>query len=218
MEQPHEFLWRTGRLNADGLPAVGASFDTLRPSAYQDGGYRLRRYSKFAYRRGSGQLRLLPNSGFIQSSELNRFQGGVARTYDEITEETFSAPGFAEMFAAFAQTASLPENTVIEVHQMRIIAKPTGEAAPATPEGIHRDGFDYVGVFTVARRNTQGGELFVWHRPDDAQPLAACLPEAGEYCVLNDRAVWHSASPVGAADSGSAYWDLFVLTVNVEPV
>lgn len=46
------------------------------------------------------------------------------------------------MMASFADYADLPENVEIEVHQMRIIAKSAAEAAVATPEGVHQDGFD----------------------------------------------------------------------------
>ena len=44
----------------------------------------------------------------------------------------------------------------IQVHQFRIEAR-SGAAGQPTPEGMHRDGVDYVLVLLVGRRNIQSG-------------------------------------------------------------
>ena len=44
----------------------------------------------------------------------------------------------------------------VEVHQFRIEAR-RGEAGQPTPEGMHRDGVDYVLVLLVNRRNIASG-------------------------------------------------------------
>lgn len=211
----HPFQYTTGCLTASEAADLQPSFHTLAPSAYKDGAYRLRRYSKFHYRQSDGLIELQANSQFVQSGDLNRFQGNVARSYDDLTADTIASAGFAAMFRRFAETAGLPEQAEIEVHQMRIVAKNAAQAAESTPEGIHQDCFDRIGVFTVARRNAEGGELYLWCRRDDDTPLAACLPQAGDFCILNDRLLWHSASPVSTRSEAEAgYWDLFVLTAN----
>lgn len=212
------FLFDTDHLNESCVASLAPSFHTLKPSAYKDGGYRFRRYSRLQYQQESGEITLLENHGFVQSSDVNQFQGNVERTYDDITDETIHSKGFTAMFAAFADMAELPKQVEIEVHQMRIIAKSQDEIAESTPEGIHQDGFDRIGVFTVARHNVEGGELFVWNDVADAKPVYACTPAAGDYCVLNDKRVWHSASAVQTADENDVvgYWDLFVLTANQE--
>lgn len=211
----HPFEYTTGCLTVSEAADLQPSFHTLTPSAYKDGAYRLRRYSKFRFRQSDGRIELQANSQFVQGDNLNRFQGNVARTYDDLTADTIASAGFAAMFRRFAATAGLPEQAEIEVHQMRIIAKSAAQAAESTPEGIHQDGFDRIGVFTVARHNAEGGELYLWRNPDDAAPLAACLPQAGDFCILNDSLLWHSASPVNTRSEAEAgYWDLFVLTAN----
>lgn len=211
----NHFEYTTGCLTPAQAADLQPSFHTLTPSAYKDGAYRLRRYSKFRYRQSSGHIQLQANSRFVQSDKLNRFQGNVARSYDDLTADTIACAGFAAMFRRFAESAGLPDEAEIEVHQMRIIAKSAGQAAESTPEGIHQDGFDRIGVFTAARHNAEGGELYLWRSPEDAAPLAACLPQAGDFCVLNDRLLWHSASPVHTRSEAEAgYWDLFVLTAN----
>lgn len=210
-----QFVYRMGKLPSETAQDISRSFHTLQPSEYKDGAYRLRRYSKFGYQRSSGNINLHAGAQFIQSSELNRFQGDIARTYDDLTDETLASKGFAEMAAAFADYADLPENVEIEVHQIRIIAKTAAEAVEVAPEGVHQDGFDRIGIFTAARHNTEGGELYLWNNQHDKQTLAGCLPQAGDFCVLNDKTIWHSASAISAADPNEAgYLDLFVLTAN----
>lgn len=210
------FEYGLGRLQAAGAAEqLAVSFHTLKPSEYKDGSFRLRRYSTFDYRRSSGEAVLQANSQFVQGDDLNTFQGNVARTYDDLIDDTIASEGFAEMMRCFAEEADLPEQTKIEVHQMRIVAKNADQAAESTPEGIHQDGFDRIGVFTVARQNAEGGDLYLWRNKNDAEPLASCTPQAGDFCVLNDKLLWHSASPVRSADAAEqGYWDLFVLTAN----
>lgn len=209
----HPFSYQTGKLPIGADNAVVNSFDSLTPSQYKDGSYRLRRYSNFDYNQDNKTVQLRANEAFVQSDELNQFQGNVARQYDDLTADTINAPEFIAMLDAFCKSADLPSSSKIEIHQMRIIAKDNADAV-ATPEGIHQDGFDVVGVFTMARQNVKGGELMLWQHKTDDKPLATLVPERGDFCVLNDKTLWHSAGNVTPKTDGKAYWDLFVLTAN----
>lgn len=194
-----------------------ASFDSLTPSAYKDGSYRLRRYSVFHYDKLAKMVSKQPHEAFVQDDSLNKFQGNVTRDYDDLTDATIADAEFIAMLDAFATTANLPDVSKIAIHQMRIIAKDCDANAVATPEGIHQDGFDYIGVFTTRRHNVAGGELYVWQDKTDAVPIATLDPKAGDYCVLNDKQLWHSAGDVAPAQAGQGFWDLFVLTAHDQP-
>lgn len=200
------------------VSAMLASFDTLTPSDYKDGSYRLRRYSVFEYDRQAHKLVKQANTAFVQDDSLNEFQGNVARHYDDLTDATITDVDFGRMMATFAKVTNLPPLSQIAVHQMRILAKDADNNAVATPEGIHQDGFDYVGVFTMARHNVTGGELFIWQNKTDDAPMAMFDPSAGDFCVINDKQLWHSAGDVTPKQSGQGYWDLFVLTACDESV
>ena len=52
----------------------------------------------------------------------------------------------------------------VEVHQFRIEAR-SGEEGRPTPEGLHRDGVDYVLVLLIHRRNIASGATTI-HGPD----------------------------------------------------
>lgn len=205
-------LLQMGNLPADTMQPLKPFFDELKPSSYKDGAYRLRKYSKIYS--DNGKLAILPNQSFMQTGNINEFQGGVVRTYDDISTQVLSSEGFGGIVKAFIKAGELPADGQIEVHQMRIIAKDDSEV-PAAPEGIHQDGFDFVGVFTVGRHNLTGGELLVWQDKNADAPISQISPSAGDYCIVNDQTLWHSASAIHAKDkSDVGYWDLFVLTAN----
>lgn len=75
-----------GQFSAEAAQQLGQSFHTLKPSQYKDGAYRLRHYSKFDYQRSSGNIELQAGAQFVQSSDLNRFQGDITRTYDDLND------------------------------------------------------------------------------------------------------------------------------------
>lgn len=194
------------------LGALQADFESLVPSTYKDGAYRLRRYSKFDFDEQAG-IRVHEGASFVQNDNINTFQGNVVRTYDNLSQTVQSDPAFLNMCQTLAKTANLPNPCTLEAHQIRIIARPEMPIAQSAPEGIHQDGFDYVAIFTVARHNEQGADLLVWQSKDSPSPIATTTPKAGEYCIVNDKTLWHSATPISQIDkSDKAYWDLFVLT------
>lgn len=215
----NDFLYQIHRLNLNDqgfadFGAIAASFDTLKPSNYKDGSFRLRRYSRFDFDKHTQKLDLKANTAFSQDDSLNHFQGNVARTYEDLTADTYQSQSFVNLIDNFVTTTKLPDNCLIEVHQIRIIAKDGNTKAAAAPEGIHQDGFDYVGVVTINRQHVSDGELCLWHSPQDDKPIAKLNPEVGDICIVNDQKLWHSASDITIDGADMGYWDLFVFTAH----
>lgn len=214
------FLYQINRgtfQSSNDFETLRQSFDTLTPSDYKDGSYRLRRYSRFSYDKTNKAIALQETKAFVQGDDLNRFQGNVARTYDNLTNESFQSQAFLSLMDDFVKSTNLPEHSLIEVHQMRILAKDGNESTPAAPEGIHQDGFDFVGVFTINRKNVKDGALMLWHGRECDKPIATLNPEAGDICIVNDQVLWHSASDIRLEEAGEGYWDLLVLTAHNQP-
>lgn len=206
-------LMHLGALQPDSVISLHPSFDELTPSRYKDGEYRLRRYSKICF--DHGRVSVLPAEAFVQSGDINEFQGDVVRVYDNLSDQALHSQGMAQICQSFIDACELPSVCQIEIHQMRIIAKQDSAPAESAPEGIHQDGFDYVGVFTIQRYNQSGGELMIWRDKQSPKPVSTLTPKAGEYCIVNDRTLWHSASAVAVGDQDQVgYWDLLVLTAN----
>ncbi|HQA31144.1 MAG TPA: 2OG-Fe dioxygenase family protein [Propioniciclava tarda] len=207
------FTFTLGRLSDAAIEDLAPDFETLAPNQYADGAYRLRRFSHFEFDRAEQRLTLLPPKDFVQGDDINHFQPGVARRYDDLLPTTWDTRGFGELIADFARLGALPELVRIEVHQLRVIARP-GTAVETAPEGVHQDGFDRICIATIGRAHSTGADLSL-HESGDAPALATLRQQAGQYVVLNDRTMWHSANPVVAVDAGlSGYWDAFVLTAH----
>ena len=83
-----------------------------------------------------------------QALDYNPLNGGVARWFAPIDRDGGRAAHSLRTILAFSRAlfsrlATGDEHWQIEVHQFRIEAQPGGEGLP-TPEGMHRDGVDFV--------------------------------------------------------------------------
>jgi len=97
------------------------------------------------------------------------------------------------------------------MHQFRIEADPRHAGLP-TPEGMHRDGVDWVAVTLIGRSNVAGGVTAV---ADAAgQTLGSFTLETPlDTVLLDDRRVWHGVTPVQPLDPATtAHRDVLVLT------
>lgn len=217
MKKTEDFLLELGQISSEHVAQLSESFNNLPKNEYCDGKYRLRRYSQFNFSQDKlpnigiiNTLRKLPAKAFTQSADFNVFQGDVVRQYEEIEQDIIDSEAFVEIFARFKGITNLDDESNIEVHQMRIIAK--GEVgSQVTPEGVHQDGFQNIGMFVIDSSNVSGGELNI-HTQQQAKPFIKHKFDQGEFVVLNDERFWHSAEDICSAGSGSAHMDLFVLT------
>src|SRR5262245_6713003 len=148
--------------------AFGGSWDRLELDTYMaDGGrYRRRRYA--AYEASGGRISRKPHQPHFQAVDYNPLNGGIARWFEPI-EEQVGRGGSMTAILAFCRSLFdlLAPGTPawqIEVHQFRIEAKPGEEGRP-TPEGLHRDGVDFVLVLLIDRRNIASGMTRI-HAPD----------------------------------------------------
>ena len=97
------------------------------------------------------------------------------------------------------------------MHQFRIEAR-TGEHGQPTPEGLHRDGVDYVLVLLVDRRNIASGVTRI-HALDGRTLGRFTLTEPLDAAIVDDRRVAHGVTPVEPLEPGKpAYRDVLVVT------
>ncbi|MCL1623085.1 2OG-Fe dioxygenase family protein [Moraxella sp. Tifton1] len=207
-------LLQVGNLPTEIISPLCKDFDTLTPNLYKDGSYRLRRYSKIIYDKHTKEIALLRGSQFVQSEEFNKFQGGVVRQYDDLSDELLQSKGFLTIVDTFAKKGELPDSATIEIHQIRVVAKDPTTPTVTTPEGIHQDGYDRIGMFTINLADAQGGDLCVY-KANDKKTLITTIPsKMGAYCVMDDDKLWHYGTDL-IADKQSGHWDLFVLTASL---
>lgn len=197
-------------------PQFQASWEDMPQDTYMaDGGrYRRRRYATLSAASATSPLRLEPHQPHYQSLDYNSLNGGLARHFEPIAPEIVLGPTMQSVlqFCQCIFGRFMPEATWhIELHQFRIEAQP-GESGKPTPEGVHRDGVNFVLVMMVKRSNIQSGTTTMHdleHRTLDSFTLTAPFDSA----IVNDERCLHGVTPVERLDPAlPAYRDVLVVT------
>ncbi|MCW8328504.1 2OG-Fe dioxygenase family protein [Photobacterium sp. SDRW27] len=198
------------QLSGQAISDLSPSFDHLPTTAHADGQYRLRRYS--VVKLNQGKVEHLPSRQFVQSDDINTFQGNVSRSFETLEASILQSEGLREMCEVFQKANGLDDGHEIEIHQIRISA--IEEETLVAPEGVHQDGFDHLAVIGIGRHNIEGGEFLVYREKKDLPFLSMALQQ-GEVAILADRQLWHNARPIRAVKKDEqGYLDLFVLTAK----
>jgi hypothetical protein len=180
-----------------------------------DGGrYRRRRHAVYTVN-ADGNVTRQPHQPHFQTLDYNPLHGGIARWFEPIAEPIGSGPTLhtilAFCHAVFGALAPATRTWRVEVHQFRIEAR-AGEYGRPTPEGLHRDGVDYVLVLLVDRRNIASGTTTV-HALDGRALGSFTLTQPFDAALLEDARVAHGVTPVAPVDPAApAYRDVLVVT------
>lgn len=208
-------LRRTG---LDDWAAFAESWNDLGLDGYMaDGGrYRRRRHAAFAV--SADGLARKPHQPHYQSRDYNPLNGGLARWFEPIRADVADHPAMTAiltscfaLFDGLTPPATKPAAWHVEVHQFRIEARSDEEGRP-TPEGLHRDGVDWVLVLLVARDNIASGMTTIHDM--DRRPLGSfTLTRPLDSALVDDGRVYHGVTPVEPLDpSKPAYRDVLVVT------
>jgi hypothetical protein len=213
-------LGRTGSL--EDWPALAASWNDLALDPYMaDGGrYRRRRHATFAGGR-AGAIERQPHQPHYQSLEYNPLHGGIERWFEPMTADAGSGPSMTSILTLardlFSQLSGATVRWHIEAHQFRIEAGPATEGRP-TPEGLHRDGVDFVLVLLVNRCNIASGTTTI-HALDGRLLGDFTLARPFDAALVEDARVSHGVTPVRPVDPAvPAYRDVLVVTFVAAPV
>ena len=180
-----------------------------------DGGrYRRRRHAVYSAKANAPIVRDKHQPHF-QAIDYNPLNGGVARWFEPIDPAIGNGSSMTTILgfcrALFESLESATPAWHIETHQFRIEAR-SGEQGRPTPEGLHRDGVDYVLVLLVGRRNIASGVTSINRL--DGQPLGHfTLTDPFDSALVDDTRVAHGVTPVEAIDPAQpAYRDVLVAT------
>ncbi len=192
-----------------------ASWGDLELDRYMaDGGrYRRRRYATLSAS-PAGQILIEPHQPHYQSLDYNRLNGGVARYFEPILDGVIAGStmqgviGYGQEIFAGLHPGSAAH---IEVHQFRIEARLDTAGRP-TPEGIHRDGVDFVLVMMVRRENVESGTTETFDL--QGRRLAAfTLTDPGDTALVDDQRAMHGVTPIVPRDPSCPAWrDVLVVT------
>jgi hypothetical protein len=202
----------------DDWNAFAASWGDLELDTHMaDGGrYRRRRHAVFASGHAD-EIRREPHQPHFQALDYNPLNGGVARWFAPVTDAVAHSHAMRTILefsrALFATLAPAVEHWKIEVHQFRIEARADVVGRP-TPEGLHRDGVDYVLVLLVNRLNIASGTTSI-HAPNGRELGRFTLTEPLDAALVDDARVSHGVTAVEAIDPfAPAYRDVLIVTFS----
>jgi hypothetical protein len=192
------------------------SWNRLELDTYMaDGGrYRRRRHATFSAP-ASGTIVRKPHAPHYQSLDYNPIHGGIERWFEPVEDPIASGASCTTILefcrSTFSRLAPGVENWHVEVHQFRIEAGPAEVGRP-TPEGLHRDGVDYVLVLLINRQNIARGVTTI-HASQGEMLGQFTLTHPFDSALVDDNRVAHGVTPVEALDPNQpAYRDVLVVT------
>jgi len=191
------------------------SWNNLEPDAYlaNVGLHRRRRHAVFS---ADGEAVVLEaHQPHYQSRDYNTLQGGIERWFAPVLPEVANSASLRSILgfclAFFGGLAPDVPSWHIELHQFRIEARP-GEPGQPTPEGVHRDGVDYVLVLLIDRLNIASGTTTI-HAADGKLLGSFTLTHALDAALVDDSRVFHGVTPVEPEDPAEAsHRDVLVVT------
>lgn len=193
------------------LDALLPAWDHLALDTYlRDGGkYRRRRHSCFVVQ--DGGVVQAPHRAHWQPVEYNALHGGLRRWFEPMLVTGGERPAWTRIFGGLGRLFSQLRGVqpwYLEAHQFRI--ETTGGIGRPTPEGAHRDGVDFVGVFLLARHDIKGGETRVFDAHGPAGERFT-LSEPWSLLLLDDARVIHETTPIQPTGP-AGHRDTMVLT------
>jgi hypothetical protein len=185
--------------------AFAASWNDLGVDTYMADGGRYRRRRFAAFRIADDGIARKPHQPHYQSRDYNPLNGDIERWFDPVTEAAASHPALRailyachRLFGGLTPALLQPAAWHVEIHQFRIEARPGADGQP-TPEGMHRDGVDWVLVLLVGRDNIASGETAIHDLA--RQPLGSfTLKDPLDAALTDDGRVFHGVTPVQPLD------------------
>lgn len=214
-ENVQKSLETKGYFLSDGVDvsALKESFARLPLDPFIEGDYRFRRLSRFVS--PAGRLRALPHAEFVQSDQYNLLLGNIRREYEEMEASVALNDGFINLISYIQEhLKSTGETSVFGAHQIRITAEEDSKGEPA-PEGIHKDGFDYVVITCVDRLGVEGGKTELYESLDSS-PVFSEIIKPNQILFVDDKKLFHYTTNVENINKADAYRDVIVVTVKCE--
>jgi hypothetical protein len=200
--------------------AFAAGWQDMPVDGYMaDGGrYRRRRYAVFAA--AGPAITRAPHQPHYQSTDYNPLHGGIERWFEPVSDAVAQSPSLDTILrfsrALFERLEGASRTWHIELHQFRIEAGPGAPGKP-TPEGLHRDGVDYVLVLLIRRHNIRRGTTTI-HDLERRLLGSFTLADPCDAALVHDARVYHGVTPVEPVDPAQpAFRDVLVVTFRKDP-
>lgn len=148
---------------------------------------------------------------------MNKFTGGIERVFAPIRSQDADNPFLISLLhhnvRLFEQVSQLsPDNWNIDVHFVRVTGD-LDEAGLPSPEGPHRDGFDYIALHHIKRNNILGGVTTIYD-PEGGFLEEFEMRHPLDTLYAQDNRILHHVSPIHGA-CGQGYRDVLLTSYNL---
>ena len=185
---------------------VKTSFNKLSIDSY----YNNKRYRGFSLV-DTNNYSLIGNPLFMQNANYNNYLGNKVRSYPNIHFDVIQDKSFQHTINTFKDTISTlnKQYTKFYIHQIRVITDTSD--INVVPEGIHRDGYDYICISCVNKYsiNPIYNEIY-----DKMYTMVDTIElNENENLILNDLNYYHNVTNLSSSNKKiTGYRDIFVFT------
>lgn len=171
--------------------------------------YRYRRHG--AFRWADGRLEPLAEAGYFQSAEHNTFAGGLVRRFagfgTAVRYNAFLRALLEHDLRVFRTLAPHPAAWRVDAHLVRVVASERDAGRPS-PEGVHRDGFDFIALHHIGRDGVRGGQTRVYD-PAERLLLRHEMRDPFDSLYADDERIMHDVTEIVAV-AGTGYRDMLL--------
>lgn len=213
--------WTLNREHLDAWKDFTGSWERLVNDNYMKEGdtYRQRRFCKFIVDPSTMTFEELDDFVFHQTHAINSYAGGRRREFAPVEPRIRQNSILRQIIetclrAILCSGAGQTKTWKVYVHQFRIHCSSSLTGQP-TPEGMHRDGHDFISMHLMNRVGVQGGISTL--SDDEGRILkTVTLRDRMDGFVVNDRALRHAVSQITPAAAEAGYRDMLVIDYNRE--
>jgi hypothetical protein len=192
-------------------------FDMVEPDAYmpETPPMRYRRHLRFIYEPTIRELHRPPHTPYVQSSQYNAMFGDVRREFPPASESVATGAFLLGLLKVnLEQIGWNSERAEIHTHFVRTVGRPQQPGEPA-PEGLHRDGFPFISIHLIGRRNVRGGTTELITESGDVVFRGELSGQLDSLYVRDDR-VLHTTSATHPAGKGNAVRDVLLCSYAIQ--
>lgn len=190
-------FFQNSHTNSNDLRQIQDSFENLPVDTFmQDGGkYRKRRFGTFLTNSITLAVTTAENAAFFQSKEVNTVNGGKPRHFEPLEKHIAESKLLHQLISFHLK--NLPKRFhakywKVFLHQIRIESR-AGSAGKPVPEGVHRDGHEYVAQIMMNKSNMWGGISQIY----SAQHVMLeqlCLESPLDTILIDDQRMLHNVT------------------------
>jgi hypothetical protein len=188
-------------------PIIASSFADLAPDviAYNRSSFvsRFRSFSAFRWDSARYVASGESEAHFNQRRAFHTDYNAAAP--NPLSDRLIQSGAMAELLAEVTRGLPIERSTFhVGVNQIRVVADDDHMGSPAP--GLHQDGYDYSCHLNVTRRNVSGGTSLISKSRAPEDLVLEHNLQPGEFVFFNDRAMFHTASPVCRKIGGHLAW------------